>query len=158
MTELFSFDNAVLRLTEQADQHSFAFFPTISSGDIVGGTIFLLLVDHNEDAPHLALFTESGVFGISVGEETSHHLDSLKQEENEITALYGIDPRTLRYKACDRQQISKSMMTLPEHAVAVLNGAPNLTPDSVNQASPIWSGWLTQHLPETVSSAVASVA
>ena len=148
MTELFSFDTAVRRLTGQADQHSFAFFPNIRSGHIVGGTVFLLLIDHDEDKPYLRLFAESSIFGTSVGEEESYDLESLKDDAENISALFGVDPRALRYKACTLPQISRSMMMLSEYAVAILNGNPDLAPDSVSEASSVWSSWLTQHLPE----------
>lgn len=145
--DLYSFEEAKRRLLEDPDQCSFAVYPGQIGREYVKATVFLLVSQEDEGDTHLNLYTETGQFFTSSDEEDIHDVFALGDEADRIRSLYGIDPRSLRYKACTEDQIFSAMDVQIEHAIALLNGRPEDTPRFPDDLPDVWDTWLTQHAP-----------
>jgi hypothetical protein len=148
MSDLFTFDVAISRLDQNPDNVSFAFFPELRAGNIAGGKVFSLSKnddDDYEEGDTLYWFNaDGGLFFSSFGEEDYLSIDDF--DDDSVVQSYGIDPRKLLYKACTKEQALSASGMQTEYAVAILNGRDDLVPDSIQDASPTWLGFLTQHL------------
>jgi hypothetical protein len=135
-------------LDENPDNVSFAFFPEFRAGNIVGGKVFSLSKNDDDDYEEgdtlYWLNADGGLFFSSFGEEDYLSIDDF--DDDSVVQSYGIDPRTLLYKACTKEQALGASGMQTEYAVAILNGRDDLVPDSIQAASATWLGFLTQHL------------
>lgn len=145
MDELFTFDIALKKLKKNAEHRSFAFYPTIKNGKVIGGTVFDLSRHDEDGETDYNINTEGGLFFSSCGEEDFHQADDFDDET--IVEMYGIDPRILLFKGCTERQLSGASEKQTEFAVAIINGREDLVPDSIQEASTTWLRFLHQHIP-----------
>jgi len=145
---LMSFEKAVQRAQENTNQASFAFLPkTRAGGVIVGGAIFTLLSEVVEGRQVVSLFSDSGYFGTTTGDEDCHPINQLDDDASYLVRRYGIDPRVLLYKPCSRDLAMRAMSATTEYALCLLNGAIRSATAPCEEPPIDWTRWLTQHLP-----------
>lgn len=140
---LFSHDEALHRLDEDRSQCAFAFYPKHSAGDISGGVIFFL--EPGDPMPQLRVFrgrffTGSATTGVYNGKDAELYTSLFIE-------VFGVDPRTLRYKACTPAQIETALHCAIERNVSVLNGH-HFVPLSDREITPEWESLLFQHMPK----------
>lgn len=140
--DLFSHDEALRRLAGDPTHCAFAFFPKHSAGEISGGVFFFL--ELGESKPLLRafqgrFFSGEAKTGVYDDEEADRHAALFLQ-------VFGVDPRTLSFKACAPAQIETAVHHAIERNVSILNGFETI-PQSERDISPEWEALLLQHLP-----------
>lgn len=146
MNELFTFEHAIKRLEENEVFRSFAFYPRTKNVHVVGGTLFSLSRQDEDGETSYHIDTDGGLFFSSCGEEDFHVIDDFDDEA--VVEMYGVDPRSLLFKACTEEQALGASGMQTEFAVAIINGREDLTPDSIQEATAEWNGFLNQHIPK----------
>lgn len=139
---LFSHAEAVQRVREDHAHCAFAFFPNHSAGEIHGGVFFF--VEFGDSSPQLRAFR--GRF--FTGEATTGVYEDADLYKNSASflAVFGVDPRSLMFKACSQKQIETAIHHPIERNISVLNGHEKV-PDSEREVSPEWEALLFQHMP-----------
>lgn len=145
MQDTFTFKDAMKRLEENEANCSFAFYPRTKNGKVVGGTIFTLSQYNEDGESSYHITTDGGLFFSSCGEEGFHQQEDF--DDKSVVEMYGVDPRTLLFKACTEEQAFGASGMQTEFAVAIINGREDLVPDSIQEASTTWHAFLTQHIP-----------